>query len=79
MILRSNQRSMVKSSFAFKKKQLGQSMVEYTIVCSALFTSIYMANEGCPGFDNCIQALQVAMHDQHAGYTASLSTVHKYG
>lgn len=60
-------------------RQFGQSMVEYSIVTSALFFSIFVANEGCPEYDNCIQALQVAMHDNYRGYSASISAVQRYG
>lgn len=61
------------------RRQSGQSMVEYAIVCGALFTGLYMVNEGCEDYDNCIQQLQVAMHDNYAGYSASISAVHQYG
>lgn len=61
------------------KRQLGQSAVEYGIVSSVLFLAIYMTNTGCEGYDNCIQKLQVAMHDNYDGYSASLSAVHQYG
>lgn len=67
------------SRFRSLKYQLGQSAVEYGIVSSALFLAIYMTNTGCEGYDNCIQKLQVAMHDNYDGYSASLSAVHQYG
>lgn len=69
----------VRNSLKSRRYQTGQSMAEYAIVTTALFSSLYMMNEGCPEYDNCIQKLQVAMHDQQGGFSASISAVHKYG
>ena len=69
----------LKGSLSLVRYQSGQSMVEYAIVTGALFTALFMVNEGCEDYDNCIQQLQVAMHDNYDGYSASISAVHQYG
>lgn len=59
-------------------KQAGQSMAEYTVVVVALVSGLLIANEGCTKYDNCIEAVLVAMHDNYSGYAGSMSSVHEY-
>lgn len=62
-----------------KNKQLGQAMAEYIIVTTALISSLFWAaNSDCDG-DNCISKLLTVMHDNYEGYSASMSSVQKYG
>lgn len=61
------------------KKQLGQAMVEYTIVTMALVSAFFLTvNDDCDG-GNCISKLLTVMHDNYEGYSASMSSVQKYG
>jgi|GEM_PF-1001318 len=62
------------------RRQLGQTMTEYLIICLSLVGSFYwVANEDCEGYDNCISKLLTVMHDNYDGYSASVSAVQKYG
>lgn len=62
------------------RRQLGQSMVEYTIVCAALITALFFVDDtSCPGYKNCVSKLLTVMHDGYDGYSASISAIQKYG
>lgn len=62
------------------RKQLGQTMTEYAIVCVSLVSAFFWAaNSECEGYDNCISKLLTVMHDNYDGYSASISAVHQYG
>jgi hypothetical protein len=59
--------------------QFGQSMVEYTIVTSAIVTALlYASSADCPGYDSCVGKLLTSIHDSYDGYSASISAVQKY-
>ena len=67
-------------------KQLGQTMVEYLVVVSALVSTMFWgANATCPNphseleYSNCIQNLLTTMHDKYEGYSNSMTAVHRYG
>ena len=66
------------------KRQLGQAMAEYVIVCAALISALFWgANVECDGGDSgsnkCIAKLLTVMHDNFDGYSSSISAVQKYG
>lgn len=63
-----------------KYQQLGQSMVEYTIVSAALISAFFWgANTDCAGYDNCVSKLLTTMHDTYDGYSSSIASIQKYG
>jgi hypothetical protein len=62
-------------------RQLGQAMVEYTIVTAAFVTGLLVLNNGaCPDeYEDCIEYLLTVMHDKQDGYSASITAVQDYG
>lgn len=66
------------------RKQKGQAMAEYVIVCAGLITALFWgANVECDGSDNksnkCISKLLTVLHDNYDGYSSSISGVQQYG
>tara|TARA_R110001606_G_scaffold361754_7_gene515176 strand:+ start:72117 stop:73133 length:1017 start_codon:yes stop_codon:yes gene_type:complete len=66
------------------RKQKGQAMAEYVIVCAGLITALFLgANVECDGSDNksnkCISKLLTVLHDNYDGYSSSISGVQQYG
>jgi hypothetical protein len=66
------------------RKQKGQAMAEYVIVCAGLISALFWgANVECDGSDNksnkCISKLLTVMHDSYDGYSSSISGVQQYG
>src|SRR5690606_29042228 len=64
-----------------KRKSLGQSMVEYTIVTAAFVTGLLVVNDGaCPNeYEDCVEYLLTVMHDNADGYSNSITAVQDYG
>ncbi len=62
-------------------RQLGQAMVEYTIVTAAFVVGLLVLNNGaCPDeYEDCIEYLLTVMHDNADGYSNSISAVQDYG
>lgn len=62
-------------------RQLGQAMVEYTIVTAAFVTGLLVLNNGaCPAqYEDCIEYLLTTMHDNSDGYSNSITAVQDYG
>jgi len=62
-------------------RQLGQAMVEYTIVTAAFVTGLLVLNNGaCPAqYEDCIEYLLTTMHDNADGYSNSITAVQDYG
>jgi len=67
-----------------KRRQKGQAMAEYVIVCGGLIAALFWgANVECDGSgntsDKCISKLLSVMHDGYDGYSSSISAVQQYG
>ncbi len=61
------------------RTERGQSMVEYTIVTSALVLALFYATTAeCDGYDSCVSKLLTVMHDNYDGYSASITAVQQY-